>query len=80
MIEKLKPCPFCGNDNPSLQNGKWNGDAHPTQSWVECTDCDCAAESKDTTSEAIAMWNRRPLEDAKDAEIARLKEPTNESR
>jgi hypothetical protein len=65
MME-LKKCPFCGgesylNSHMSQDNeGYW--DKHE---WVVCSNCigDNDAET----------WNTRPLEDAKDAEIAALK-------
>lgn len=63
-MSDLKPCPFCGNQARLVRR---NG---ITLVW--CKKCEtgtglCVGDG------AITKWNTRPAEDAKDAEIARLK-------
>lgn len=54
-MSELKPCPFCGGQ-VSLQ--KWN-DASDYHAW--CNACQAEGPLRDTTSEAIAAWNARPI-------------------
>ncbi len=63
----LKACPLCGNTGRLLQEGR--------DYQVACTIC-TAAETpyfRDKV-DAIAAWNRRPIEDELRAEIEQLKE------
>ena len=63
MVEKLKPCPFCGGevglciDDLDLEHLRYG---------VMCMDPDCAIlgwfESED---EAVASWNKRALDKGK---------------
>lgn len=61
MSDKPKPCPFCGDTEP-----------FPTHCDPNCCDsvrwyeCKCGAMASNEVT-----WNTRPLEDAKDAEIAK---------
>lgn len=64
-MEKLKPCPFCGNKNPSLDKQGWNV---PTDDggylWVDmfrvvCVQCVASSFSYCTEDMAIEAWNRR---------------------
>lgn len=67
MSDKLKPCPFCGNQSPELvgRGGYW---------WVVCV---CGMETKKlntpTSEEAkdvqVRRWNRRPKESDRDAKV-----------
>lgn len=75
--EKLKPRPACGNAGVlfSLREGDK----------AERLSCSCIAPACHfetgnflTSTEAIAAWNRRPLEDAKDARIAELEKQLKE--
>lgn len=52
-MDKLKPCPFCGNKHITIRKGKY--------SWIiECCNTDCnAAVVKYLKKEAIEAWNRR---------------------
>ena len=36
MMEKLKPCPFCGGNNIRLEY--WDVDEQITKTWEECDD------------------------------------------
>ena len=67
MSEELKPCPFCG--------GKAITDNMEAIAYlVVCMDCDATASSEERMDEATENWNTRPIEEAKDREIAELKE------
>jgi len=63
-VSKPKPCPFCGDT-----------EAFPTHCDPNCCDsvrwyeCKCGAMASNEFS-----WNTRPLEDAKDAKIQKLRE------
>lgn len=49
--EELKPCPFCGNDDISLDDdGNW---------FVYCMSFDCASIECVDKERAIEAWNRR---------------------
>lgn len=80
MTEKhtLKPCPFCGKKNISINNGK-----------VQCNTDGCDAESPDVwqhisnigdnsqnglNAVALKLWNSRALEEALEQERDDLKE------
>lgn len=66
MTEKLKPCPFCG--------GKAGIQSAFGQHKVICLSCGVVSETHDEKEKAIEVWNSRPIEDEKDAEIARLRD------
>lgn len=51
MQIKLKPCPFCGGNNLSVEG--------ITFYWVECIDCNATIAGHETKEEAIEAWNRR---------------------
>lgn len=55
-MEKLKPCPFCG-EAPTFDT-----DGHMT--WVYCYRCDVRGprvwNGKNAKKEATEKWNRRP--------------------
>ena len=60
---KLSRCPFCESTNAALVEFQC-GDV-----WVECQDCgavgptaDIVLEMPDRKAEAIALWNKRPVE------------------
>ena len=62
---KLSRCPFCESTNAALVEFRC-GDV-----WVECQDCgavgptaNVALEMPDRKAEAIALWSKRPVEDA----------------
>lgn len=55
-MEKLKPCPFCGNKNIEIVDG----DAWP---WVRCRECLGSTAMENTKEEAIKKWNRRASDD-----------------
>ena len=61
MID-LKPCSLCGHKRAEVVLAM--GEA-----WVKCA-CNATSPMMAYADLAISAWNTRPLEDAKDAEIA----------
>ena len=60
MMEKLKPCPFCGVDAKLFDTESIYGNYF----WVECCGLDCpipeiVTEDYETKQEAIRVWNTR---------------------
>lgn len=55
-MEKIKPCPFCGNDTVLRSNGEY-------QYYVRCMNPKCsvyvATYIEDTPIKAISAWNHR---------------------
>lgn len=58
MSEKLKPCPFCGGNNLSVEG--------ITFYWVECIDCNASISGHETEEQAIEAWNRRASAEQKE--------------
>jgi Lar family restriction alleviation protein len=54
MSEELKPCPFCGSEDVTLENlfciDDW---------YVSCNKCDIQQIAKYKKDEAILRWNQR---------------------
>ena len=67
MSDKLKPCPFCGEENDFIYRAAHEGDSYYCNS--------CKAYGHLSTPENIKeLWNKRAdLVAEKDAEIERLK-------
>ena len=71
MSEKLKPCPFCGDDMSSFAGmiegafGTCNG------GYLICCDCGATGQSSVSMCGAIHKWNTRIKES--DTEITKLK-------
>lgn len=54
MSDELKACPFCGS---AAREPEYDGDF-----WsVDCTSCQAYTWNHDTSTEAIAAWNRRTV-------------------
>lgn len=66
MTEPLKPCPFCGN-------GKIIDDE---DDGITCPNCGAYIDRLSVEDDVCLadVWNTRPIEDAKDDEIKRLRE------
>lgn len=63
--EELNPCPFCGKNDVVIS---MNGELH-------CLDCGAFVDFLDDNGKTnVEGWNARPIEDAKDKEIKRLRE------
>ena len=53
-MDKLKPCPFCGNKKPKME--EMYGGCHQ----IICYDLTCLATMRNhKESDLIASWNRR---------------------
>lgn len=63
IAEPLKPCPFCGNIE---------GNGMGIRAGTDKVYCQCGA------LKPVHGWNARPLEDAMNAEIARLRKVLQE--
>ena len=63
---KLCPAPNCGGKpfRPEIDGHWW---------YVECTLCDCMEGSDVSQEEADSLWNCRPVEEALEAEIKKLR-------
>ena len=72
---KPLPCPFCEMDLLPPRYVPMSGDMcdHP-----ENPDCIMNHKSLSTEGNFITQWNRRPIEDALRAELARIKSLTPE--
>lgn len=53
-VEKLKPCPFCGNEYISVVPA-----AHKCVYWCKCEECGVSTNCLDDKQKAIDFWNRR---------------------
>lgn len=71
MTENLKRCPFC---NAEAELHFSEGESGKRYFWVSCKKCSCSQTLFDTPQEAISAWNNRPIEDAQEVEIKRLRE------
>jgi len=76
MTDKLKPCPFCGNDGSgpisealqiAMSEGHWNG----TRWSVQCDKCTGTIGYVDSEESAITAWNTRAPVDASPAADSR---------
>ena len=68
-MTSLKPCPFCGALGEVVKKDK---DCFYPRC-VRYEICGCETNGGSTEAEAIAVWNRRPLEDEQAAKIEKLK-------
>lgn len=66
MSEELKPCGSCGSVEAEI------GIIGGATFWVECSACGACSSSHDDEYDAIAAWNRRPIEDKLQARIDAL--------
>ncbi len=49
----LKPCPFCGQEDLTVEVTKNN------ECWIECPNCGVETPLYESTKQAVAAWNRR---------------------
>jgi len=56
--EELKPCPFCGDDDPSYTEGRM-GVPSIIGHYIECARCGACSRMTETKVEAAALWNQR---------------------
>ena len=72
MIEKLKPCPFCGTKVEVRKEAMWHGSHGYKDCYrydVRCQECGCRISMRNTDTinrtdrkakqNAIEAWNRR---------------------
>lgn len=73
MSVDLKKCPFCSGDTPEIYKGMYTmgPDDIPSYYFYVGT-IHAETEWFDTAEEAIEAWNRRPTEDALQADVTRL--------
>ena len=70
---KLCPAPNCGGRpfRPEIDGHWW---------YVECTLCDCMEGSDVSQEEADSLWNTRPVEEALEAKVVKVKKQIAKSR
>lgn len=61
MLEKLKPCPFCGDEHPFVNKIKTN--FFEDRYAVMCENCQSMGKYCKTEDQAIEAWNRRTSDD-----------------
>lgn len=59
MSDKLQPCPFCGDVNPSTQGQTDRTLSYEPSAWIECETCGAQSRGFCRMSEAVEAWNRR---------------------
>lgn len=58
MTEHLKPCPFCKSDGEIVRDN-----LHMMRGYiVKCSSCGAQTMFYKTKSDAVSVWNNRPLE------------------
>ena len=62
LMEKLKPCPFCGKEGELFSHEAPQVLGGGTRYMVVCSRCFERAGNVDTRDGAIKMWNRRRKE------------------
>lgn len=77
MSEKLKPCPFCGTEEGLYPSHYWPGGGKPYA--IDCIGCGMDFTPREGM-DVVAAWNRRDLDAAKGAEIAKLREENDRLR
>jgi len=57
-MEKLLPCPFCGNEEPGVRVREFH---NPECARVECIHCGIGTDTSENQSktEAVRVWNTR---------------------
>ena len=58
MSEERKSCPFCGEDNPLLEQENFLFEEF-SPFYVRCWNCGCRTDYYFSAEEAIERWNRR---------------------
>lgn len=55
-MEEIKPCPFCGNDDPY-----WDSIIidETEEHFLMCADCGCQGPNHPEQMEAATLWNQR---------------------
>ena len=73
MFNKLKPCPFCGNE-ARLVTYTTNGCPNRPGAYVQCDVCESSTRSivdvswnGENISKVIEAWNKRVFEEVEDA-------------
>lgn len=55
----LKPCPFCGSTEVTLDAVDRGRNREGSAVWAQCRDCGTSTAVKLTEWEAVETWNRR---------------------
>lgn len=70
MNNKLRPCPFCGEDENIFIEYVELSCPQELGAYVYCGPCGAATNTCRNVEEAIKFWNTRPIEDALRPELA----------
>ena len=58
MQNELKPCPFCGSNNLSIES-IFMTNCPDRFCWIRCNNCTAEIKEPKLRDEAIEAWNRR---------------------
>lgn len=75
MSNQLLPCPFCGNDEPTHDEGDQSA-------WVQCTNLECGMCGPIASGPSLAAtaWNRRAIQPAAGEPVAWMYDTPNNGR
>jgi Lar family restriction alleviation protein len=62
MMEKLKPCPFCGGGEAYVFPSHHEAGNSNKHFWMICSDCEADGPLAESESKARELWNKRVSE------------------